>query len=582
MSEGVQRKLAAIVSADVAGYTRMMQANEAGTHARLQKRYRDLVAPSTDGHGGRIVKLMGDGLLAEFPSVVNAVEWAVDVQTGNARRNAETPPDQRIVYRIGINLGDVIVDGDDLFGDGVNVAARLQEIADEDGICLSDDAHRQVRGKTGAAFDDGGTVNLKNVTGPVRVWRWTAQGAAGQAVLALPDKPSIAVLPFDNMSGDPEQAYLADGISEDIITELSRFRSLFVIARNSSFTYKGQATDVQRIAAELGVRYILEGSVRKGGNRIRVTAQLIDAPSRAHVWAERYDRELEDLFALQDEITRTIVAALEPEMSSAERDRARRTPPDSLDAWGLYQRGLWHAYRFTASDNAEARSLFERATAADPNFAPAFAGLSLAYFSNAYLGYEGDRDRFRTLALEAAQRAVALDDRDETARWALGRAYMIGAQQNQAIAEFETAIELNPNYAHAHYNLGWSLVLAGRSAESLSYLDTAERLSPHDPLQFAICAVRAHALILTDDLEAALIEAQRSARHPNTHANSRAPLVSVLGLLGRTEEARAELANIIAERPDYSCREYILSFPFQNQGDLDTILSGLTAAGVPE
>ena len=325
---GVERRLAAVLSADVVGYSRLMGEDEAGTLAVLKAHRAECVDPEIAAYQGRIVKLMGDGALVEFPSAVAAVECAVAVQRGMAERNAEVPEDRRIAFRIGINLGDVIIDGDDIYGDGVNVAARLQELADPGGVCVSANIHEQVEGKLDVAFDDRGEQTVKNIARPVRVYGVTDGEAGtpiGQPALPLPDKPSIAVLPFVNMSGDAEQEYFSDGITEDIITELARFRSLFVIARNSSFSFKGQAIEAKEIARRLGVRYLVEGSVRRAGNRVRITAQLIDAAHDTHLWAERYDRELEDIFAVQDEVTQAIVTAIEPELASAERARAPQT-----------------------------------------------------------------------------------------------------------------------------------------------------------------------------------------------------------------------------------------------------------------
>ena len=581
----VKRRLSAILAADIVGYSRLIRADEEGTLAAVNALRQDLINPRIAAHHGRIVKLMGDGILAEFSSVVDAVRFAAEVQQAVAERNAELAQERRIEFRVGINLGDVVIDGDDIHGDGVNVAARLEGIAEPGGICISGSVYEQVRDRLDLAFTDMGEQTVKNIDRPVRAWQWQAEGVAAATsgkALAPSEKPSIAVLPFENMSGDPDQEYFSDGIAEDVITELSRFRSLFVIARNSSFTYKGQAIDFQRIATELGVRYVLEGSVRKAGNRIRVTAQLIDASTRKHIWAERYDRDLDDIFDVQDEITRTIVAAIEPELGGVERDRARRVPPDNLDAWGLYQRGLWHAYRFTPEDNAEALSLFQRSTEADPNFARAHAGLSLAYFSNAFLGYEGDRERYAELALDAAKRSVNLDDRDEAARWSLGRAYMIRAAHDRAIVELKTAIQLNPNYAQAHYSLGWALLLAGRSEEALPHLDAAERLSPHDPLLFAFCAARAQAYAHLGENERALEEARRSNRQPNAHENTQVVLVSILARTGQIEEARSELDIILANNPDYTVRDFAMSFPYQRSEDLGLIIEGLVAAGMSE
>lgn len=584
----MERRLAAILLTDMVGYSKLLGLDEAGTVERQRAHREHIIEPKIAAYRGRLVNTTGDGLLAEFPSVVDAVRCAVEVQQEIAENEADVPEERRIQYRIGINLGDIIIDGDDILGDGVNIAARLEALADPGGITLSGDAFRQVRGKIAVEFEDLGEQRVKNIADPVRVYQ--VANAIDRGVmtkpandsLSLPTKPSIAVLPFTNMSDDRQQDFLSDGISEDLITELSRFRGLFVIARNSSFAYKNQAIDVQHISSQLGVRYILEGSLRRAGNRIRVSAQLVDAPTRKQVWAERYDRELEDIFNLQDEITQTIVAAIEPELGSAERDRARRTATDNLDAWGLYQRGLWHVYRFTANDNTEARALFERATIADPSFARAFAGLSFTHFISAFLGFAGDRERYRNLALETARHSVMLDDRDEAARWALGRAYMIRGDHDRAIAEFDAAININPNFAQAHYNLAFALVLAGRHEESLPCLDKAERLSPRDPLLFAFCAVRAQALFHIGEYDRSLQEARRSSRQSNVHANARALLVAVLGQLGRLDEARSELALLLAERSDYTRREFAAGLPYRRAEDMSRLLESLEAAGMPE
>jgi adenylate cyclase len=365
------RRLTAILAADVAGYSRLMGADEEGTHERLKAHLRDVVDPKIKEHRGRIVKNTGDGLLAEFPSVVDAVRCAVEMQRGMIDREPDVPEACRIRFRIGVNLGDVIVEEHDIFGDGVNTAARLEALAEPGGICVSRVVRDQVRDKLDVAFEDQGQQQVKNIARPVHVYRIALQDeakvalpeAGPRAPLALPDKPSIAVLPFTNMSGDPEQEFFADGIVEDIITALSRYPSLFVIARNSSFHYKGRAVDVKQVARELGVRYILEGSLRKSGNRIRVTAQLVEAESGKHIWAERYDRDLADIFVVQDEIAEAVTIALVPVIADAEQHRALRKPPGNLDAWGAYQRGLWHLSKPNPEDNALAEKFFQRAIA---------------------------------------------------------------------------------------------------------------------------------------------------------------------------------------------------------------------------
>jgi len=391
-AERVERRLAAILAADVAGYSRLMGQDEAGTLARLKAVRRQLIDPQVAEHKGRIVKTTGDGILIEFPSVVEAVACAVAVQQGMARRNAAVRQDQRIEFRVGINSGDVIVEDGDIHGDGVNVAARLEGLAEAGGICVSAMVHDQVQGRLDCGFEDLGEQSLKNIARPVRVYKVGPPApslgrlgrhagetpAVQQAALALPDKPSIAVLPFQNMSGDPEQEYFADGMVEEIITALSRIRWLFVIARNSSFIYKGQAIDIKRVGQDLGVRYVLEGSVRRGGDRVRVTAQLIDAISGAHVWAERYDRDLSDIFAVQDEITANVAGIIEPALAEAEQQRVLRKPPESLDAWEAYQRGLWHFNKYAPAENQIALVFFRQAIGLDPNFAPGHYGYALA------------------------------------------------------------------------------------------------------------------------------------------------------------------------------------------------------------
>ena len=379
------RRLAAILAADVAAYSRLMGADEEGTHERLTAYLRDLVNPKIAEHRGRVVKNTGDGFLAEFASVADAVRCAIGVQRGMAERNEGTAPERRIEFRIGINLGDVIVEEHDIFGDGVNVAARLEALAEPGGICVSRMVRDNVRDKLDFAFDALGEQQVKNIARAVRVYRVADRAPviqqpppASPQPLPLPDKPSIAVLPFTNMSVDPEQEFFADGIADDVITALSRYPSLFVVARNSSFTYKARAIDVKQVGRELGVRYVLEGALRKAGNRIRVTAQLVEAETGKHVWSERYDRDLADIFAMQDEITEAVTIAIAPAIAAAEQQRAMRKPPETLDAWGAYQRGLWHLSKAIAEENALAEKFFQRAIDLDPIFVGGYTGLAAA------------------------------------------------------------------------------------------------------------------------------------------------------------------------------------------------------------
>src|SRR6266436_811729 len=470
------RRLAAILAADVVGYSRLIGADEGGTLQAFKAIRAELIDPKIAAYNGRLVKTTGDGLLVEFSSVVDALRYASDVQARMAERNAKIAADRRIEFRIGINVGDVVIEDGDIFGDGVNVAVRLEGLAAPGGICVSARVQEDAVGKLDLAFEDIGEQELKNIARPVRVFRVASKGIAPPhepaATLPLPDKPSVAVLPFTNMSGDPEQEFFADGIAEDLITSLSRYPSLFVIARNSCLTYKGRAFDVKQVGRELGVRYVLEGSLRKAGNRIRVTAQLVEAETSNHIWAERYDRDLADIFALQDEITEAVTIAIAPVIADAERKRAMRKPPGSLDAWAAYQRGLWHFGKFSADDNLAAQNFFQQAIDLDPNFAGGYSGLAwtlrhaVQVQRHATLGVLGrDMAENLTAAEALARRAVALDGNDAEARARLGQILMARGVYQDALAEIERALAISPNLASAHGVLGAGLMWLGRSKE---------------------------------------------------------------------------------------------------------------------
>ena len=496
---------------------------------------------------GRIVKTTGDGLLVEFQSVVDAVRCAIDVQRGMAARNEGVPSDRRIELRIGVNLGDVIVEGDDIFGDGVNIAARLEGLANAGGLCLSAAAYEQVRDRIDVPFEDTGEQQVKNIARPVRCYRALLNGEAAPAppppVLPLPDKPSIAVLPFTNMSGDAEQEFFADGIAEDIITQLSKSRSLFVIARNSSFTYRGRNTPVKTICGELGVRYVLEGSVRKAGNRVRVTAQLIDGESGGHLWAERYDRDLADIFAVQDEITANASAAIQPALERSERERAVRKPPDRLDAWESYYRGMWHFGKFVAVENEHARSFFRRALDLDPEFAPAAAALALTYLNELTLFRPDLRAVNLPQALDYAMRAVTIDASDAVGHAALARALWISGRHADSIAKAEISVALDPNSAAAHGALGGARLWGGFPRDAIDPLQTAMRLSPFDPLTPLWLHFTARARYWSGDYEAAIAVATQLRQ---TLPNFRQPyntLIAALGQVGRVAEAQAVMAD---------------------------------------
>ena len=581
------RKLTAILAADVVGYARLMGVDEAGTHSALKAHREELIEPEIGQHHGRVVKTTGDGLLAEFASVVDAVECAVDVQMGMAGRNAGVAEERRIEFRVGINLGDVIVDGDDIYGDGVNVAARLEGLAETGGVCVSGSVYEQVKNKLDFDFEFLGKQQVKNIAEPVPVFRVLLApkdlgGGAEAAGPALPEKPSIAVLPFDNMSGDPEQEYFVDGIAEDIITALSKIRWFFVIARNSTFAYKGTSPDVRQVGRELGVHYVLEGSVRKGGNRVRISAQLIEAATGKHVWAERYDRDLDDIFALQDEMTETIVAAIEPELGSAERERAKRKPPENLDAWDCCQRGLWHLWKFTKDDNAEAKKLFQRAIKLDLNFATPCAGLAFAHLADIFLGYTESRAESVAEAFSAARKAVSLDDKDPVAHWAMGRVHSYRGKHDAAIAELERALDLNPSFAPAYFGLGFALTFSGRAEDAISQFEKALRLSPNDPLSWAFMLMRALALLLMKQYDEAADWAQKGARQPNAHIWAYVFLAAALGHLGRAEEAEAALNEALRMKPDFSLAFARQALPWTYPADLEHYLDGLVKAGLEE
>jgi adenylate cyclase len=586
-----QRRLAAILAADVVGYSRLMRADEAGTLAQLNAIRTELLDPKIAEYGGRIVKTTGDGILIEFPSAVDAVQYADNVQQVMAQRNASVPVDLRMELRMGINVGDVIVEDNDLFGDGVNVAARLEGLAAPGGIYVSGNVYEQVRHKVDLAFEDMGEQSVKNIDEPVRVYRIGVDGgglASAVAVgdreqpLPLPDKPSIAVLPFNNMSGDPEQEYFSDGVSEDIITALSRIRWFFVIARNTSFAYKGQAVDMQGAAKEMGVRYVLEGSVRKSGNRIRITAQLIDGTTGIHVWAKRYDRDLEDIFDLQDEITETIVGAIEPEMARTERERAKAKRPDNLQAWDLFQRAMWHTYHRTRDDLEEAQRLFALAREADPGLASAYAGAEEACFFQTIGGFVESAEETKAEAVRLGLRAVELDRRDAFARYALGRALTLVRDHPAAIPELESAVKLNPSSAQAHYALGMALGTSGRPADALAPIETAMRLSPHDPYIGQFMTHMAEALLFLRRHDEALEWARQSLRQPRIVFSRWAMLISILGHMGKTEEARQSIESLNRVKPDVDV-EFVRNYwPISDVASMDYLLEGLTKAGLPE
>ncbi len=585
--ERAERRLLAILSADVAGYSRLMGADEDATLTALKAHRRELVDPKIAEHRGRMVKLTGDGALVEFPSVAAAVESAVAIQRAMAERNRGVPVEKRIVFRIGINVGDVIVDGDDIYGDGVNIAARLQEIAEPGGVCLSDDAYRQVRDRLALTCKDMGERQVKNIARPLRVYAIdlaidaAAPGPAAARELPLPDKPSIAVLPFVNMSGDPEQDYFSDGISEDLLTALSRLRWLFVIARNSSFVYKGRAVDVKQISRELGVRYVLEGSVRKGGNRLRVTVQLIDAATGAHVWAERYDRGVEDVFAVQDEITEAEVGAIEPRLLAAEGIRSQQRPPDGIDAWDKLMRAMALYNRLTKDDSASAVELFKKIVEIYPNYAQAHSMLAFTCAFSGQLGWLPWAPNLE-LAESHARRAALLDKDDPWAHLALGQLATVQKKTETAISEFNKALDLNPNFAAARGFLGLALAFAGRGDEAIAHFERAMRLSPYDPSNPFFLAGIGLAHYLAQRYEQAVTWSRSAVQTAPGMFNAQRVLSASLAQCGDNDEARAVFATVKRMQPEISAAWLERAVPFARPEFLAHYVEGLRKAGMTD
>jgi len=584
----VERRLAAILAGDIAGYSRLMSVDEEGTLRALKSHRKELVDPKIAEHRGRIVKTTGDGMLVEFVSVVDAVRCAVDIARGMRERNAGIPTDRWIEFRTGINVGDIIIDGGDIFGDGVNIAARLEALAEPGGIMVSRVVYDQVRDKLNFGFDDLGEQTVKNIARPIGVHRVSIDeqnpaisdksAVTSTKGLSTSERPSIAVLPFDNMSGDPEQEYFADGIAEDIITGLSKLRWFFVIARNSSFAYRGKAIDVKRAARELGVRYVLEGSVRKGGNRVRITAQLIDAASGNHVWADRYDGDLSDVFELQDEITKKVVSALEPKLLEAEALRSQNRSPEDVGAWDLVMRANSRLWRQTKADTDTAIVLLKQATERFPDYAPAHSILAFALLFRAIQGgLSGSSDVKDAVAL--ANRASELDDSDPWAHLSLGYAEFLVRRTDHAIQRFQRALDINPNFAAAHGYLGTALAFNGQSDEAIHHAELALRMNPHDPQN----AIHHVGLAVAHYYAGAFDKAVGSARkavqlRPGWPPSHRIYCAS-LAQAGQINDARAALDQLKALQPQISIAWVEQNTPYQ-PGPMAKLVEGMRKAGL--
>ena len=591
----VERRLAAVLAADVAGYSRLMGADEVGTLQALKAHRRELLDPSIAAFKGRIVKTTGDGMLVEFPSAVDAVTCAMDVQAKMLERNASAA--QKITFRVGINVGDIIIDGDDIFGDGVNVAARVENECEPGGVYLSDDAFRHVQGKMPFVFEDMGERSLKNIGRAVRIYAVRASerevGAGHQSaaeagslsdpsskLLPLPDKPSIAVLPFENMSGDPEQEYFADGMVEEIITALSRFKWLFVIARNSSFTFKGKAVDIKEVGRRLGVRYVLEGAVRKASGRVRITGQLIDAVTGAHLWADRFERDLTDIFALQDEVTVAVVSAVQPKVLQTEIEMATRRRPENLTAYDLCLRARQKSYLRTREGFAETIRFAHRALDLDPRSVSAAVLAANTHFSNVVLGFAIDPQFDRNEGARLVRLALSLDENDETTLAVAGlSAAFFDGDYETAIDFADRAVASNPNEARTWRIRGWIYKLAGQHEEAIRSFECGIRLSPLDPLLHIALAGIGFALIELRRFDEAVAVSKKALRQNSSDGVAYHGLAAALAHLGRDAEAGEAAARFLEVDPTFTITAWIAR---GGQSNSHLLIEGLRKAGLPE
>jgi TolB-like protein/Tfp pilus assembly protein PilF len=582
VSERVPRQLSAILAADVAGYSRLIGMDEEGTLARLKELRRSLIDPKINEHRGRIVKTMGDGLLVQFASAVDAVRCAVEIQQHLAEQGTTTNEERRIAFRIGVNLGDVVVDGDDIHGDGVNIAARLQVLAEPGGVFVSGSVYDQVQDKLHIGFANAGEQQLRNIARPIRVYSVSGGAPSRASFPTLPDKPSIAVLPFENLSGDREQEYFADGVVEEVITALSRFRQLFVIARNSSFTYKGRSVDVKQVGRELGVRYVLEGSVRKAGNKVRIAGQLIDTSTGGHLWADRFDGNLEDLFDLQDQVTASVVGAIAPRLERAEIERSKRKPTESLDAYDYYLRGMASLFQWTKEANNEALLMFQRAIELDPNFASAYAMMARCYSQRMTSGWMTDRVREISETSWLARRAAELGRDDavalSTAGFAL--AYVAG-EVEEGNAMIDRALVLNANLAWAWYFSGWGKIWLGEPEIAIAHLARALRLSPHDPHAFNMRSATAFAHFIAGRYAEALSWAESALLERPDHISALRVFAASCGMLGLSERGTKAIARLreLDPRLRLSNLRDITPLGLEHFAGLS---EGLRKAGLPE
>jgi len=627
-TQDVKRKLTAILSADVKGYSRLMGEDEEGT-LRTLTAYRDVMATLIQQQYGRVVNAPGDALLAEFESVVDAVKSAVEIQRELAKRNAELPIDRRMEYRIGINLGDVMVDGESIYGDGVNIAARMESLADGGGICISGTVYDHIENKLSLGYEYLGEQTVKNIAKPVRVYKVMLEPKAAGKVIGekkaksrqwqrtaliviailivmaaaaaiwklyirpipptevaskekmafpLPDKPSIAVLPFVNMSGDPKEEYFSDGITEEIITALSKVPYLFVISRQSTFTYKSKPVKVKQVSEELGVRYVLEGSVRKAGDKVRITAQLIDAITGHHLWAERYDRDLKEIFALQDEITMKIITALQVKLTQGEQAAMIGKGTKNLEAFLKCLQSLASLTTHTKEGNALGRKLGEEAIALDPKYPRPYVALAQTYMLDILLGTTESPERSMTKALELLKKAIALDDSEAAAHGVLGYLYAMMGQYDKAIAEAERSVSLNPNDASNLTRMSFVLNNTGRAEEAISVLKNVRRLNPTPPQAYFVQLSTAYRL--TGQYKEAIETAKEALKHVPNNQLAYLQLVTAYNMAGQEQEARAAAIEVLKINPKFSLEQYAKTLYFKNQADKGRTIEALRKAGL--
>ncbi|NNE83182.1 MAG: tetratricopeptide repeat protein [Alphaproteobacteria bacterium] len=583
-----ERRLAAIVSTDVVGYSRLMGVDEAGTLAALRAHRAELIDPAIAVHGGRIVKTMGDGLLLEFPSVVEATQCALEVQQGMAERNADVAAAEQLVFRIGVNLGDIIIDGDDIHGDGVNIAARLQESADPGGICISSRVYDDVRDRLDVEFIDSGLEEFKNIKRPIHVWRWPENIAGGarrqsssEPSPALPDKPSVVVLPFDNLSADPEQEFLADGIVETITAALSRIRSFFVIARNTAYTYKGKATNVIDIGRELGVAYVLEGSIQRAAGRVRITVQLVETDGGAHVWAERYDGNIDDIFDLQDRITEHVAGALQPSIRIAEIERSRRKHPQDLGAYDYAMRAMPHVWVLEKEESEIGFDLLNKSLEIDPDYPLALALAGWCHAQRSVYNWADDIADSQAEALRLAERAAQLSGDDPLILTVLGTVHTFVENQGTARILLERAVALDPNSAWAWSRLGWIENYTENADRAIEHLERALRLSPLDPMNFNNYVALGCAHEVKQDYDQAVVFLKRALEErPHADWIYRNVAASLCGA-GRMEEAQVAFSRLMEVYPDLTAAKVKKAMPFTEEF-MDRMCEHLKKLGLPD